>query len=94
MQRIEQTRDALLDALHARDWQAISELDLACRECVEKVLDEQPVNEQQLRENLEELLNVYRQLIEITSGERQAAADEMSHLNHAQKATKVYHLFR
>jgi hypothetical protein len=94
LQRIEETRHALIDAMQARDWQAIGELDQACRDCVETVLQEAPVDEGELRENLEGLLGVYRQLIEITSGERQAIVDEMSKINQAKNAAKVYHLFR
>ena len=56
LQRIEQTREALVEALAERDWQAIGELDVACRSCVEDVLSEVPVDEQALRENLQSLL--------------------------------------
>ena len=38
LQRIEQTRDALVDALAERNWEAIGQLDLACRSCMEDVL--------------------------------------------------------
>ena len=37
LERIEQTRDALLGALAGRDWETITELDLHCRVCVEAV---------------------------------------------------------
>lgn len=36
LQRIQQTRDALIDALAERNWEAIGELDTACRDCVER----------------------------------------------------------
>ncbi|EXF93879.1 flagellar assembly protein FliT [Pseudomonas fluorescens HK44] len=93
LQRIEETRDALVDALAARNWDAIGKLDAACRACVDDVLSEVPVDEQALRENLESLLAVYRQLLEVTTGERQAIVDEMSQIHQAQNAAKVYHLF-
>ena len=93
LQRIEQTREALVDALAERDWDAIGELDVACRSCVDDVLSEVPVDEQALRENLESLLLVYKQLLEATMGERQAIVDEMSQMNQAKNAAKVYHLF-
>jgi len=38
IERIEQTREALLAALAGRDWDALSELDLECRLCVDDVL--------------------------------------------------------
>jgi hypothetical protein len=93
LQRIEQTRDALVEALAERDWEAISQLDLACRSCMEDVLGEPQVDEAALRMNLEELLGVYRQLLEAATGERQAIVDEMSQIQQAQNAAKVYHLF-
>ncbi|NBF01450.1 flagellar protein FliT [Pseudomonas sp. Fl5BN2] len=93
LQRIEETREALVGALAERNWQAIGELDLACRSCMEDVLSEAQVDEVALRDNLEELLGVYRQLLEVATGERQAIVDEMSQIQQAQNAAKVYHLF-
>ena len=34
LKRIEETREALVDALEQRDWEAIGQLDMACRACV------------------------------------------------------------
>ncbi|CAM3588415.1 flagellar protein FliT [Pseudomonas wadenswilerensis] len=93
LERIEQTREALLGALASRDWEAISELDVSCRLCVDDVLVEATVDEATLRSKLEELLGVYRELIEVASGERQTIVDEMSQIRQAKNAAKVYHLF-
>ena len=93
LERIEQTREALLSALASRDWEAITALDVSCRLCVDDVLGEVLVNKQVLRSSLGELLAVYRQLIEVASGERQSIVDEMSQITQAKKAAKVYHLF-
>ena len=93
IERIEQTREALLAALAGRDWDAVSELDLECRLCVDDVLSEASHNESQVRASLEQLLEVYRHLIEVTSGERQTLVDEMTQIRQAKNAAKVYHLF-
>ena len=93
LQRIADTREALVSALAERNWEAIGELDLACRSCMEDVLSEASVDEVALRDNLEELLHVYKELLEVAMGERQAIANEMSQITQAQKAAKVYHLF-
>ena len=93
LQRIEQTREALVEALAERDWQAIGELDVACRTCVDDVLSEVPVDEQALRENLQSLLVVYKRLLDVAMDERQAIVNEMSQIRQAQGAAKVYHLF-
>ncbi|PWB33572.1 flagellar protein FliT [Pseudomonas sp. SDI] len=94
LKRIEETREALVDALAKRDWEAVGQLDQACRVCMEEVVSAAPEDEEALRDNLKDLLGVYRQLIDVATEERQAIADEMSKINQAQAATKVYHLFR
>ncbi|APV41379.1 flagellar protein FliT [Pseudomonas frederiksbergensis] len=91
--RIQQTRHALVDALAARDWQAISELDIECRQVVSDALVDGAEDEAELRSNLEQLLDLYQQLLTVSTGERQAIVDEMSQITQAQKAAKVYHLF-
>ena len=93
LQRIADTREALVGALAERNWEAIGELDLACRSCMEDVMAEASMDEVALRDNLEELLFVYKELLEVAMGERQAIANEMSQITQAQKAAKVYHLF-
>ncbi len=93
LRRIEKAREALVDALAERNWDAIGELDAVCRECVDEVLCEALVDEEALRINLESLLAVYKDLLTVTRGERQAIVDEMSQITQAQNAAKVYHLF-
>lgn len=93
LKRIEETREALVGALAERDWETIGKLDLACRACVEDVISADTPNEPELRTNLEELLTVYRQLIDTATGERQAIVDEMTQISQAKNAAKVYHLF-
>jgi hypothetical protein len=79
--------------LAERDWEAIGQLDLDCRSCMEDVMSEASLDEEVLRSNLEELLYVYKQLLEVAMGERQAIVDEMSQIQQARNAAKVYHLF-
>ena len=93
LQRIDETREALIGALAERNCEAVGELDLGCRAVIDEVLSELPVDEVALRERLESLLVVYRQLLEVTTGERQAIFEEMSQINQAKNASKVYHLF-
>ncbi|MFJ2428642.1 hypothetical protein [Pseudomonas sp. P1.31] len=93
LQRIADTRESLVSALAERNWEAIGELDLACRSCMEDVMAEASLDEVALRENLEELLHVYKDLLEVAMGERQAIVDEMSQITQARNAAKVYHLF-
>jgi hypothetical protein len=93
LQRIADTREALVSALAERNWATIGELDLACRTCMEDVMAEAALDEVALRESIEGLLHVYRELLEVAMGERQAIANEMSQITQARNAAKVYHLF-
>ena len=93
LQRIQETREALIDALAERNWDAIGELESACRVCVGQVLDEAPLDEAVLRENKEGLLVVYRMLLEAATNERQSVVEQMGQINQAKNASKVYHLF-
>lgn len=93
LQQISETREALQGALAQRDWQAIGELDLACRACVEAVLSDAPADDAELRSGLEGLLGVYQELLEVTASERKAVVDEMMQIRQAKNAAKVYHLF-
>lgn len=93
LQRMDDTRDALLNALSARDWEAIGKLDESCRSCIDEMLNEASMDEAVVREKLEGLLQVYRELLEATTGERQAIANEMTQINQGKNASKVYQLF-
>ncbi|ATP49192.1 flagellar protein FliT [Pseudomonas kermanshahensis] len=93
LQRIEDTRQALNEALQARDWAAIGELDLACRAQMDELLQGAVEDEAAVRVNLEALMDVYRQLIDVASDERQSLVQQMTNINQAKQATKVYHLF-
>ncbi|MCJ7957772.1 MAG: flagellar protein FliT [Pseudomonas sp.] len=83
----------MVDALAHRNWDAIGELDMGCRAVIDEALNNAPVDEDALREKLQSLLAVYQQLLEVTTGERQAIFEEMSQINRAESASKVYHLF-
>ena len=91
--RIEQTRELLLAALANRDWEAVGELDLECRLRISDMLTEAKGNEADVSASLEQLLSVYRQLIEVASGERQSLVEEMTKIRQAKNAAKEDHLF-
>ena len=74
--RIEQTREMLLAALAERNWEAVGELDLECRLRIGDMVSEAKGNEADVSASLEQLLAVYRQLIDVASGERQSLVDE------------------
>lgn len=93
VQRLEQTGCALRAALAARDWAAIGELDQQCRRAVEAAMAESPRDEEQLRQHLQTLLDLYRELVQVCQSEQQQLAGELVQLNKSHNGAKVYQLF-
>lgn len=90
--RLEETRCALRDALTRRDWSAIADLDHQCREAVELAMVE-PQDEGVLHQRLQDLLDLYRQLVELCQQEQRRLAAELTQLNQGKQGAKVYQLF-
>ena len=93
VQRLEKTGSALRDALAAQDWAAIGELDLQCRQAVDEAMVESVQDEDLLRARMQELLDLYRELVDVCQTEQRRLAGELMQLNQAQQGAKVYQLF-
>jgi hypothetical protein len=93
VQRLEKTGSALRDALAAQDWTAIGELDLQCRQAVDEAMVESVQDEDVLRARMQELLDLYRELVDVCQSEQRRLAGELMQLNQAQQGAKVYQLF-
>ncbi len=93
IQLLESTGVALRDALMHRDWSVIGELDLRCRQAVEEAMVEAVHDEALLRERMQELLDLYRELVATCQAEQQRLAGELLQLNQSRKGAKVYQLF-
>jgi hypothetical protein len=93
VQRLEKTGSALRDALAAQDWAAIGELDLQCRQAVDEAMVEVVQDEDVLRARMQELLDLYRELVDVCQSEQRRLAGELKQLNQAQQGAKVYQLF-
>ncbi len=91
--QLEQTRSALQEALQRADWEAVGALDLQCRQAVDQALADPHAQPELLRERMQELLDLYRQLVQTCTGEQQRIAGELVNLNQAKKKAKVYQLF-
>jgi hypothetical protein len=91
LQRFDETREALLAALGAR-LGCDRRLDESCR-AYRRHAQGAGAGRSGGQGALEGLLQVYRELLDVTMGERQAIADEMTQINQAKNASKVYHLF-
>jgi len=93
VQRLEQTGSALRSALANQDWAAIGELDLQCRQAVDEAMLESASDEETLRVRMQELLDLYRELVNVCQAEQQRLAYELVQLNQSQQGAKVYQLF-
>lgn len=93
VQLLETTGSALRDALERRDWAAIGELDAQCRRAVEEAMVEAVRDEDMLRQRMQELLDLYRELVTTCQAEQRRLAGELVQLNQSQQGAKVYQLF-
>lgn len=93
VQRLETTGSALRDALARQDWAAIGELDVQCRQAVDEAMLEAVRDEGVLRERMQELLDLYRELVTMCQTEQRRLAGELVQLNQSQQGAKVYQLF-
>ncbi|MBB1519634.1 flagellar protein FliT [Aquipseudomonas guryensis] len=93
VQRLEATGSALRDALARQDWMAIGELDAQCRQAVDEAMVEAEHDEGVLRERMQELLDLYRELVTMCQSEQRRLAGELVQLNQSQQGAKVYQLF-
>jgi flagellar protein FliT len=93
VQRLEETGSALRNALASQDWAAIGELDLQCRQVVDEAMVESINDEDTLRARMQELLDLYRELVNVCQAEQQRLARELVQLNQSQQGAKVYQLF-
>jgi flagellar protein FliT len=93
VQLLETTGSALREALATQDWSAIGVLDLQCRQAVDEAMVETGRDEAELRMRMQELVDLYRELVLVCQSEQQRLAQELRQLNQSQQGAKVYQLF-
>ena len=93
VQRLQQTGSALRNALAAQDWAAISELDLQCRQAVDEAMVDTVDDQGVLRARMQELLDLYQELVTVCQNEQRRLGAELLQLNQSQQGAKVYQLF-
>lgn len=91
--QLEQTQSALRDAMRRADWEAIGGLDQQCRQAVDQALTDPHTPVELLRDRMQQLLDLYRELVDACTGERQRIAGELVQINQSKKKAKVYQLF-
>jgi hypothetical protein len=93
VQRLQETGSALRNALATQDWAAIGELDAQCRQAVDEVMVDAVQDEEVLRARMQELLELYHELVSVCQAEQRRVAGELRQLNQAHQGAKVYQLF-
>ena len=93
VQRLEETGSALRQALASRDWVAIGELDLQCRQAVDEVMVESAADEQLLQSRMQDLLDLYRELVSVCQTEQHRLAQEMVQIDQSKQGAKVYQFY-
>lgn len=93
VQLLESTGTALRDALARQDWSVIGELDQQCRQAVEAAMAEGARDETQLRQQLQTLLDLYRELVMVCQAEQQKLAGALIQAHKSHEGAKVYQLF-
>src|SRR5690606_10695864 len=91
--RLEETGSALREAMVQQDWTAISVLDLECRQVVEAAMSEPRRDEAVMRQRMQELLGLYRELLDTCQAEQQRVSGELIQINQSQRTAKIYQLF-
>ena len=61
VQLLEATGTALREALVAKDWTSIGDLDLQCRQAVDEAMVEAGRDEAELRQRMQTLVDLYRE---------------------------------
>ncbi len=93
VEQLKNTSTALRDALAQQDWQAVGELDLQCRQAVDSAMADPHQQTDELRDRMQELLDLYREMVEVCQAEQQRIAGELRQINLSKKSAKVYQLF-
>ena len=93
VEQLHTTSTALRDALAQQDWQAIGQLDLQCRDAVSSAIADPQHHPDELRERMQELLALYRDLVGACQSEQQRIADELIQIKQSKKSAKVYQMF-
>jgi hypothetical protein len=93
VEQLQNTSSALRAALVEQDWQAVGQLDLQCRQAVDNAMSDPHQNSDELRERMQELLDLYHELVNVCQAEQQRIAGELRQINQSKQSAKVYQMF-
>lgn len=93
VRRLEETGNALREAMVQQDWTSISVLDSQCRQVVEAAMSEPRENESAIRQHLQELTLIYRELVSACQAGQKRVTGELIQINKSQRGANIYKLF-
>lgn len=93
VEQLQHSSTALRNAFTRSDWQALVALDLECRDAVERAMADPHQSADMLRDRMQELLALYREIVGRCQVEQQAIADELRQIQQSKNSAKVYQMF-
>src|SRR5690554_3557920 len=93
VEQLQNTSSALRAALQEQDWQAVGQLDLQCRQAVDNAMADPHQDTDELRERMQDLLDLYHEMVSVCQAEQQRIADELRQINQSKHSAKVYQMF-
>jgi len=90
IQRISDVQQAMRLALSTDDWEALSRLDLECRDLVQQAVDEMAADKLIVRDAIVPLLELYKHAVAACEQHRDQLADELHTFKRQKVGAKVY----
>jgi hypothetical protein len=90
IQQISDVQQAMRLALSTDDWEALSELDLKCRDLVQQAVEQASGDKMIVRDAILPLLELYKHAVAACEKHRDSLADELQTFNRHRAGAKVY----
>ncbi|MFN3580565.1 MAG: flagellar protein FliT [Pseudomonas sp.] len=93
IQQLQDTHQALVEAVHAGDWQQVGQLDGVCRELVAQAMAQDDRDDQAVADALDSLLSTYREVVALCQAVQGKLAEELQGLQRSKQSARVYQMF-
>ncbi|GLQ32239.1 flagellar protein FliT [Litoribrevibacter albus] len=90
IQKISDVQQSMRLALSKDDWEALSELDLQCRDLVQQAMDQATGDKLIVRDAIVPLLELYKHAVAACERHRDELAEELQTFNRQRSGAKVY----
>ena len=94
IQQISNVQDSMRVALSNDDWEALSELDLQCRDLVQEAVNETSGDKLVVRDAIVPLLELYKHAVAACEKHRDELASELQSFNKQRSGAKAYQEFQ